>query len=379
MKQLFITTILLFCCSFLQAQSIDDTSITTPVPEASKHGINNFAVFGNAEMIYFADKHNNQFGEVNFKPIFLWKISDKLFIEAEPEFETGGGSLDIGLEYANMCYIVSPYLTLHAGRFLPKFGAYRGRMGEAFINRFSTSPVGFGDGGIGAMNEVGVGAQGGFGAGNAKINYELYIVNGPQILTDPDNAGQFEYEAYAANSNAKAVGGRIGLLPFANSGLEIAYSFQNKNKTGEAGTPYENIGVNMHAFDLNYWGHIKPVKCDVRVIGELKYQKVNDANVEYKDINDEAFTIKNNASAAYYIAATIRPALLKDAFFRNIELAGRYSKFIRPSDAPWGGSNTNQFALSLDYWLKWNTVLKLTYQKEKDTDNTFYAQLVFGF
>jgi hypothetical protein len=67
---------------------------------------------------------------------------------------------------------------------------------------------------------------------------------------------------------------------------------------------------------------------------------------------------------------------LNDVFFRNIELAARYSEFKRP--APWGG-DTNQFALSLDYWLKWNTVLKLTYQKQKDTDNAFYAQLVFGF
>lgn len=353
----------------------DDNIKADSISQPSVQGKNNFAVFGNAELIYFADKHSNNFGEVNFKPIFLWKISDKLFVEAEPEFETGGGSLDIGLEYANMCYIVNPYLILHAGRFLPKFGAYRGRMGEAFINRFSTSPVGFGDGGIGAMNEVGVGAQGGFGVGSAKINYELYLSNGIQILTDPDNAGQFEYEAYAANNNAKAVGGRIGLLPFSNSSLEIAYSFQTKNKTGEIGTPYENVGVNMQAFDLNYWGHLKSIKSDVRVIGEWKHQKVDNA-IYYKE--DSTTYTFNNSPAAYYIAATIRPAYVTDAFFRNLELAARYSEFKRPADAAWGG-NTNQLSFSLDYWLKWNTVLKLTYQTEKNTDNAFYAQVVFGF
>ena len=323
-------------------------------------------------MIYFADKHNNQFGEVNFKPIFLWKISDKLFVEAEPEFETGGGSLDIGLEYANMVYIVNPYLTLHAGRFLPKFGAYRGRMGEGFINRFSTDPVGFGDGGIGAMNEVGVGAQGGFGTGSAKINYELYISNGPQILTDPDNSGQFEYEAYAANNSSKAVGGRLGILPFSNSSLEIGFSFQTKNKTGEKGTPYENVGVNMQAVDLNYWGHLTGIQSDLRVTGEWKHQKVD--NAVYYKADSSSYTF-NNSPSAYYVAATIRPSHLNNAF-RNFELAARYSKFMRP--APWGG-DTNQFAISLDYWLKWNTVLKLTYQTEKDTNNAFYAQVVFGF
>jgi len=377
MKYKLITIVFLLCSGLLKAQTIDDSSIAVNPPhEPVIVGQNNFAVFGNAEMIYFSDKNNSHFGDVNFKPIFLWKISDKLFVEAEPEFETGGGSLNIGLEYANMVYIVNPYLTLHAGRFLPKFGAYRGRMGEGFINRFSTDPVGFGDGGIGAMNEVGIGAQGGFGAGNAKINYEFYISNGPQILSDPGNPeefGQFDYEGYIGNNNSKAVGGRIGLLPFSNSSLEIAYSFQTKSKTGEKGTLYENVGVNMQAFDLNYWGHLMSIKSDIRVIAEWKHQKVD--NAIYYDANRTAFTF-NNSPTAYYVAATIRPSHLNDVFFRNIELAARYSEFKRP--APWGG-DTNQFALSLDYWLKWNTVLKLTYQKQKDTDNAFYAQLVFGF
>jgi hypothetical protein len=359
----------------LNAQNIDDSLAAIPVTQPASNGINNFAVFGNAEMKYFADKNNSHFGDVSFKPIFLWKISDKLFIEAEPEFETGSGSLDIGLEYANMVYIVNPYLSLHAGRFLPKFGAYRGRMGEAFINRFSTDPVGFGDGGIGAMNEVGVGAQGGFGTGSAKINYELYVSEGAQILTDPDNAGQFEYEGYVGNNNAKAVGGRIGVLPFSNSSLEIAYSFQSKSKTGEKNTPYENVGVTMQAIDFNYLGHLKALKSDVRLIGEWKYQKVG--NAIYYKADSSTYTFNNNPSA-YYITGTIRPAHLKN-ILRNVELAARYSKFMRPVDAPWGGGDTNQFALSLDYWLKWNTVLKLTYQTEKNTDNAFYAQVVFGF
>ncbi len=377
MKNKLLTLFLILSSCLANAQTLEDSSIVlNPSHEPVNEGKNNFAVFGNAEMRFFVDKHNSHFGDVNFKPIFLWKISDKLFVEAEPEFETGEGSLNIGLEYANMVYIVNPYLTLHAGRFLPKFGAYRGRMGEGFINRFSTAPVGFGDGGIGAMNEVGVGAQGGFGAGSTKINYELYVSNGPQILAnpeEPENLGQFDYESYAGNNNAKAVGGRIGFLPLSNSSLEIAYSFQTKSKTGEKGTAYENVGVNMHAFDLNYWGHIKPIMSDVRVIGEWKHQKVDDAI--YYDTSGTAYTFKNSPTA-YYIAATIRPSHLKNIFIRNLELAARYSEFMRPD--LWGG-NTNQFALSLDYWLKWNTVLKLTYQTQKETDNAFYAQLVFGF
>ena len=123
MKYKLITILFLLCNTFLKAQVVEDSSLAISPPHSPQNeGQNNFAVFGNAEMIYFHDKNNSRFTDVNFKPIFLWKISDKLFVEAEPEFETGEGTLNIGLEYANMVYIVNPYLILHAGRFLPKFG-----------------------------------------------------------------------------------------------------------------------------------------------------------------------------------------------------------------------------------------------------------------
>jgi hypothetical protein len=343
---------------------------------SSKDGQNKFAIFGNAEMTFFADKDTKDFHDVNFKPIFLWKISDNLFVEAEPEFETGGESLDIGLEYANMCFTVNKYLTLHAGRFLPKFGAYRGRMGEGFINRLSTDPTGFGDGGIGAMNEVGVGAQGGFGVGDSKINYELYVANGPVLLTDPENAGQFDYERYSGNNNGKAVGGRIGFLPLANSSMEIGYSFQTKSKTGDKGSAYENVGIFMQAVDFNYYAHLTSIQSDLRLIGEWKYQKVD--KTTYFDANNDPYTFNNNPTA-YYVAATFRPVHVHNMFFHNLELAARYSEFKRPVGAPWGGDDLHQFAISLDYWLKWNSLVKLTYQDQKDEPKAFYAQVVFGF
>jgi len=358
-----------------RAQVTNDNN-PAPSTSTSKDGQNKFAIFGNAEMTLVANKDNVQFGDVNFKPIFLWKMSDQLFVEAEAEFETGEGSVDIGLEYANMCYIVNKYLTLHAGRFLPKFGAYRGRFGEGFINRLATDPVGFGDGGIGAMNEVGVGAQGGFGLGDSKVNYDLYFSNGPILLTDPENAGQFEYEGYIGNNKGKAVGGRVGFLPLTNSSLEVGYSFQHKSKTGDAGTPYENTSLTMQAIDLNYFGHLTPLQSDVRLIGEWKYQKVDTAT--YYDANGTPFTF-DNAPSTYYVAGTIRPSHVHNVFVHNLELAARYSKFKTPAGAPWGGGDEDQFAISLDYWLRWNSLVKLTYETQKGEPNTFFGQVVVGF
>lgn len=339
-------------------------------------GENKFAVFGNAEATYTATKDVSSFSDVNFKPIFLWKISDKLFAEAEIEIETGDGEAALGLEYANMCYMVNPYLILHAGRFLPKFGAYRGKMGEGFINRFPGKPVGFGDGGIGAMNETGIGAEGALPIGDIKLNYDFYISNGPQLLTDPENAGQFEYEAYTPNNKFSAIGGRIAILPFSNSSLEVGYSFQNKLKTGDAGTDYENVGVRMQAVDVNYFHNIPGIKSTVRFIGELKYQKVD--NINYFKEDSTAYSYKN-AATAYYMCASIRPSLADNKFVRSLELAGRYSFFNLPNEAAWGGANISQFEIALDYWFKWNVVLKFALQTQREIPTVFQTQFVFGF
>src|SRR5947207_813533 len=108
MKKLITITMLLLWYGTAQSQ---DSIIVKASP-----GSNKFIVYGNAEMSYISNKDSKSFGEVNFKPIFLWHITPKLFVETEMEIETGGGSVDLGLEYANMCYLVNPYLTIHAGR-----------------------------------------------------------------------------------------------------------------------------------------------------------------------------------------------------------------------------------------------------------------------
>src|SRR5215471_18863203 len=93
----------------------------------SSLGDTKFVVVGNAQADYVSSKDSNGFGNVAFKPIFLWSLSDKLFIESELEVSTDSGSVEVLLEYANMVYFVNNNLTFHFGRFLPKFGSYRGK------------------------------------------------------------------------------------------------------------------------------------------------------------------------------------------------------------------------------------------------------------
>ena len=343
-------------------------------------GSSKFMLTGNAEAKFIADSGSVNFGDVSFKPIFLWHLSDRLFIEAETEIATGPEGVELVLEYVNMCYFVNDYVAIHAGRFLPKFGAYRGRLGESFINRYGNNPVGFGDGGIGPMIETGVGLQGGVPLGSAKMNYDFWVSNGPNLIdgsADPDNAGQFDYEAYADNNKDKAIGGRVGLLPFSNSSLELGFSFENAAKTGAAHSALENTGVLMTAFDLEYFKAISPLKSTIRIIGEYKNQKVD--NVNYVNSDSTTYTFDNNSSAMYG-SFSIRPTASQNKIFRNFELGFRYSAFDRPKGAHWGSENQlTQTAVALDYWLRWNSLVKFTWAKNSDSDNVYIVQFVYGF
>lgn len=342
-------------------------------------GQTKLTIVGNAQVDYISDSSQSQFRNLAFKPIFLLSLSDRLFLESELEVSTNGGSVEVLLEYANMVYFANRYLTFHAGRFLPKFGAYRGRFGEAYLQRFANSPVGFGDGGIGAMTETGIGVQGGAQLGDSKINYDLYLTNGPQLLTSsPSEAGQFEYEAYLANNKGKSVGGRFGFLPLSNSSLEVGYSVQYKSNTGDRGTPYEKTAFAAQAFDLNYYSSLPAIKSQVRVVGE--YKMLNVGQQSYDDGKGSTFTF-DNSSTAYYVQGSIRPTDVESEFFRYLELAVRYSEFNTPQGAQWyadGQRLRKQMAVGLNFWYRWNGVFKMSYQQQNGVDG-FYAQLVYGF
>ena len=344
-------------------------------------GDTKLAIVGNAQVDFVSTKDQSQFRNLAFKPIFLWSLSDRLFIESELEVATDAGSVELVLEYANMVYFINQYIAIHAGRFLPKFGAYRGRFGEAFLNKLATDPVGFGDGGIGPMIETGIGLQGGTQLGLSKINYDFYVTNGPKLLTGspdaPDEAGQFEYEAYDSNNKGKALGGRFGFLPFSNSSLEIGYSIEHKSRTGDLGTNYEKTPVTMQAIDLDYFTSIDFIKSTVRILGEWKSLYAGDIYYEDQFNPGVTYTFENK-STAYYALFSIRPSQSANGFIHDFELAARYSEFNTPMGAIWGGGIKKQTAIGLNYWYRWNGAMKFTYQKQ-DGQDSFVAQLVYGF
>ena len=359
----------------------------TDADEAPRNfGANKLLIAGHTTVTAVLDSSQNQISDANFSAIFLYQLSEKLFVESEIEIETGDGAADIGLEHANLVWMMCKNLAFHAGRFVPHFGAYRGKLGEGFMNRFPTDPVGFGDGGIGTMEAVGFGFQGGLALGVSKMNYDLWLSNGPELLTDAENAGQFEYEAYNDNNKNKAIGGRIGFLPFSNSSLEVGLSYETAAKTQDQYSLDKNIGVRAMAIDLNFYHKINPLKSTLRIIGEYKKQDVDKYDYPIADDTTGAVISFDNTASTYYAMASIRPSGSDNKVLRNLELAFRYSQYTTPNNAPWAyydkdGKNVplSQTAIALNYWFKWNCVAKLCYQMQDGEPNQFYIQLYYGF
>lgn len=145
------------------------------------------------------------FNSYGFAPVFLWKLSDKLFFEGEIEINNG----EFELEFAKLSYSLNEYMTIGAGRMLSPFGAYGERWEPAFVERFPNGHIKADDeflpGGThldwGAI--MGVDVRGGIPLGNAKMNYSLFVSNGPGLITDVDEAGMIDYENLDDNNSNK--------------------------------------------------------------------------------------------------------------------------------------------------------------------------------
>jgi hypothetical protein len=334
---------------------------------------------GESMATYVHDSTQSQLRDVRFHLLPLVEVTERAMLITEIGVETYLGSPVLKLEQVQLCYDILPDVTFYAGRFFPKFGSYRARYGAAFINRMTTDPVGFGENGIGAMTETGIGFVGGLQLGMSKLSYDVYLSNGPQLITEGTSAGRFEYESYLTNNKDKAVGGRIGLLPFSNSSLELGFSMQAKNHTGALHSEYEHVNNLMYAVDLDCVKRFRLIKSTVRLLCE--YKAVQAGNAYYRNPFDSSLYTFNNASNAWYGQVSIRPTDAENEFMSNLEFVFRYSEFDMPDGSKWetGDHHLWQAAGGINYFITWDTIIKLMYQRQSNTGEMFSAQIVYRF
>jgi len=330
------------------------------------------------------------FVQGSIAPILMYKQSDKLFFEAEFEGQYEEGEFEWGIEYADMSFVLNRYITIRAGKFLLPFGSFVEKLHPAWINRLATLPLGLGHNGIGPTSDVGLELRGAFYIGSVKLNYQGYIVNGPQLNDGSDEseeAGELKFGYFDDNNSNKALGGRLGIFPFSNSMMEIGFSALT-GKVGEEGTVYEDIAANLYAVDFSMVKNLNFLRSVIDIKGQYNYSKVDNANYPEPDTVGVNYTFINK-SEAFFVQFSLRPSLLENDFLRSLELVGRYSQMKTPEGSFWE-QTPDQLAIGLNYWIDWRTVLKIGYQVSNDIvmhempspvekQKIFYVHWAMGF
>ncbi len=151
----------------------------------------------------------------------------------------------------------------------------------------------------------------------------------------------------------------FGFLPFSSSALELGVSAQYA-KVGNENSRYRDVAARLFALDLSLVKTVPAVRGIVDVKAQYSLTQVDDASYINPDKPETMYTFKNE-NAAYFIQGTFKPAFVANTFFQKLEFAGRYSAMTLAEGAAWGGQK-NQWAVSLNYWLDWRTVVKFSYQ-----------------
>ena len=327
-----------------------------------------------------------------FAPIFLFKHSDKLMFEAELEFVLENNSLEVGLEYADVMYVLNKNMTVRAGKFLLPFGTFMERLHPAWINRLPTRPLGFGHDGIAPASGIGVELRGAFDLGGPTLNYSVYSTNGPRLKDgsdEPEEAGLLMFANYEDNNLNKAIGGRLGLLPFADSSTEIGFSAYSTGGTGEEGSEYEDVGAFLYALDFAFVKQVPAISGFVDIKGQYNSSNVDTATfIEMHEDGDEEEYSFDNQSNSFYGQLSYRPTMAESDFMKKLEFVGRYSNFNAPEGAEWEEKST-QYAFGLNYWLTWRSLIKISYQTTETegghggegttTTNGFFLHWAIGF
>ena len=154
-------------------------------------------------------------------PVLAAPIGGHILIEARGELEeflvqpngTGPYSKQFfgGLDYAQIDYVATPWLTFAAGRYLTPFGIYDERLSPIWIHNLQNGPIIFTIGTRNTGSSLGGMARGVVTAAkDLQVNYTLYYSTTNQSA----NWGA-----------ARAAGGRVGFfLP--NQRLEVGASYQ---------------------------------------------------------------------------------------------------------------------------------------------------------
>lgn len=308
-----------------------------------------------------------------FSPMFLWRHGSRFLLEFEPSFADN----ELSVNWADVSYFAAPGLILRAGYLVLPYGTYSKRLAAGWIDKLATDPMGVADM---APADYGVEVEGGLPMGNMKMNYDVALSNGNQLLPDGSLAsGNLE-----DNNQNKTVTARVGFLPFSNSSLELGVSGMF-GKVGDADGPYRHANGQSYAFDLNYIKSFTPVLVNIK--SQYNIQNISREMYTNPENPNEMYTFNNHTTSGF-VQCAVRPTDANGPL-KNLEIAGRFTEYNTPDNSAWG-ANQHSVSVGVDYWLSWRSVIKCTYEDyqgngtvnnilQADTGNTNTRALFLQF
>ncbi len=316
---------------------------------------------------------------LEFNPVILWNINDRLFLESELEIGWNNYSHETTVElgYLNLSYLATDYLTLSVGKFLVPFGLFSERVHPAWINKLPDAPLPFGHDGLVPGAAPGFMARGGFSTGISKFNYSAYLITQPRLVAEGGEAGgiDFEYgnwnwaESTADSFSGLAFGGRIGFLPVPE--VELGYSLYVAPKLSG------DVDAVVQGLDMSFYRDVDWLKGHVDARVEWVWSEVGD---RFYGRPGAYYTFNNNRNGGYAQVA-YRPTMLGSEFLKKFEAVVRYDRLTQPIRS---GGSEQRVTVGLNYWIKPSVVVKAAYQfddKRGDArdQNAFFLQFGWGF
>jgi len=370
-----------------QGQTVADThkQVATEAPppvveaEGSLLGTTKFLLAGWAEAMY--EQRNGQVStfSASLNPVFLWELTPKILFDGRLEIEPSGGGTNVNLVNAQISYLLNDYMALGVGEFFSPSNVFVERFEPQWINKLPDRPIGVYHG---VLPNISVGAQvrGGFPIGPTRVDYALYVSNGPTLLTsDARTAGRLDFGSYTDNNDDKAVGGRVGFLPI--PGVEVGYGFET-SKPGFQGTNFADLRALLQSVDLEITRNSDLLKGRVNLFAQYAWSKVDHA--VYDPDGSLGFgplplTAKRDGG---YAEIAYRPTKLDIDFLRNLEMIFRWDH-LSGDPSGLGDPSETRWTIGLDYWLSPSTVIKAAYEWDKPNGernkNALLLQAAMGF
>ncbi|TAL56858.1 MAG: hypothetical protein EPN85_14820 [Bacteroidetes bacterium] len=331
-------------------------------------------------------------------------------MESELEIKSDRGKTHIKVGYVDVSFIVNKFMTIQAGNFLTPLGTYQERLHPMWINKLPDFPLGFGHDDLLPITETGAGIRGGFSVLKSKLNYALFVSNGPQLSDGghiPRTEGMLLYEDedtslfgflnfrqnYRDNNSNKAMGGRIGILPFPNSSLELGvwaesaivgakYGAHTHSGSSLDVPDYSKVRSRLYGFDFSYLTKVSFLKGMIDIKGQ--WNKIKTDYAKYLNTYDTSGVVWSysfaNHSVDYYAQCSYRLFSFENNIINKSDICFRYSYMKTPKGSLWE-KDIKQYTLGINYWLNWHSVLKLAFRMETGNRErqAIFLQWAMGF